>query len=369
MAGATGVRADGAGRSAGTRLRRRARRRRRAAALGEAEIGVAGAGRGLRIGAVLLLVAQGQGFLLLRRQVALIIVGIVKFVAFLSVEAGRGGIVGAPDLPIVIPPDAAQPGGGFLGWKGHEPDRRGAKFTPFLTVENLRFLARAQREAGGDEEGHRGGGGEGGRGVFGDRIGRVGHGAVEHPGVVHMAGAGFGAGAGQVEAVGFVARRLFRADQVEKGDEILRDDAGERGVGPFGRGIRHAIQSGEHRHGEPVVVAVAGDFACVHVLADHFLMAGQRTGEQIVGEARAGDEDGRVPAEAKGRAVAADAQGIGGAGGDGGGFAGGADDAGRGEGFKEEALARGAPAVDADLLRGGGEGRELAGHGKALCVK
>jgi len=78
-------------------------------------------------------------------------------------------------------------------------------------------------------------------------------------------------------------------------------------------------------------------------------MAGQRTSEQIIGEAGAGDEDGRVPAEAKGRAVAADAQGIGGAGADLRGFAGGADDAGGGEGFKEGALAGGAPAVGTNL--------------------
>jgi hypothetical protein len=44
----------------------------------------------------------------------------------------------------------------------------------------------------------------------------------------------------------------------------------------------------------------------------------------------------------------------------------GADDAGGGEGFQEEALAWRTPAVGADLLRGGGERRELAGHGKAL---
>jgi hypothetical protein len=94
-------------------------------------------------------------------------------------------------------------------------------------------------------------------------------------------------------------------------------------------------------------------------------MAGEGAGEQIVGKAGAGDEDGRVPAEAKGRAVAADAQGIGGAGADLRGFAGGADDAGGGEGFEEGALARGAPAVGADLIGGRGEGGEVLGHGKA----
>ncbi|KEQ51540.1 hypothetical protein BV95_04213 [Sphingobium chlorophenolicum] len=109
-------------------------------------------------------------------------------------------------------------------------------------------------------------------------------------------------------------------------------------------------------------MAVAGDFACIHVLADHFLMAGEGAGEQFVGQAGADDEDGRVPAEAKGRAVAADAQGIGGAGADLRGFAGRADDAGGGEGFEEGALAFRAPAVDADLLCGGGEGREVVGH-------
>ena len=163
-----------------------------------------------------------------------------------------------------------------------------------------------------------------------------------------------------------LARGWFgRAEHVEIGGEILRDDAGECGVGALRRVVGHAVEAGEHRHGEAVVVAVAGDFACVGVLADHFLMAVERTGEQFVGEARAGDEDGRVPAEAKGRAVAADAQGIGGAGGDVDGIAGRGDDAGGGEGFKEVPLPRGAPAVDAALLRGGGEGREVVGHGKA----
>src|SRR3546814_11440044 len=102
------------------------------------------------------------------------------------------------------------------------------------------------------------------------------------------------------------------------------------------------------------------------VLADHLLMAGEGAGEQIIGEAGAGDEDGSVPAQAKGRAVAADAQGIGRSRADVGGFAGGETAAGAGEGFKEGALASGAPAVGADLLRGGGEGRELAGSGTAL---
>ncbi len=89
-----------------------------------------------------------------------------------------------------------------------------------------------------------------------------------------------------------------------------------------------------------------------------------RCGEWFVGEARAGDEDGRAPAEAKGRAVAADAQSIGGAGGDGDGVAGRGDDAGGGEGFQELPLPRGAPAVGADLLGGGGEAVREGGSGR-----
>lgn len=179
--------------------------------------------------------------------------------------------------------------------------------------------------------------------------------------MVRIGGHGVGRGVG---AVGL--RLILRTEHVEIGGEILRHHAGEGGVAALRRAVGHAVEAGEHRHGEAVVVAVAGDFACVHVLADHLLMAGEGAGEQIVGEAGAGDEDGGVPAQAKGRAVAADAQGIGRARADVGGFAGGENDAGGGEGFKEGALASGAPAVGADLLRGGGEGRELAGHGKAL---
>ena len=160
---------------------------------------------------------------------------------------------------------------------------------------------------------------------------------------------------------------VLRAEHVEIGGKVLRDDAGEGGVTAFGRTVGHAVQAGEHRHGEAVVVAAAGDG--VFVFVDHFLMAGQRAGEQFVGEARAGDEDGRVPAEAKGRSVAADAQGIGGAGGDVDGVAGRGDDAGGGERFQKLPLPRGAPAVGAALVGGGGEAvrerGEVVGHGQS----
>ncbi len=211
-----------------------------------------------------------------------------------------------------------------------------------------------QRHARGDEERGGGSGREGGGGGF-DAVGwaRIGEGVF---GALRCGGVG---------GFGFVGRLFGRAEHVEIGGEILRDDAGEGGVGALRRVVGHAVEAGEHRHGEAVVVAMAGDFACVGVLADHFLMAVEGAGEQIVGEARAGDEDGRVPAEAKGRAVAADAQGIGGAGRDVDGVAGRGDDAGGGEGFKEEPLARGAPAVGADLIGGRGEGGEMVGHGQS----
>jgi len=313
------------------------------------------------IGAALRLHADGQRFLLRHGQVALIGVDVVVEVAFVAVEAGRGGIVGAPAVPFLIPPDAAQPGGGFIRREAGAFDRRdgrnGPKFTPFIEGMEGGLAALAQRHAGGDEQ--RGGGArrQSGGGLF--ERGRF----IEGGGVGQSVRGGWGSGAIRLRLICICL--ILWAEHVEIGGEILRHDAGEGGVGPRGRAVGHAVEAGEHRHGEAVVVAVAGDFACLHVLADHLLMAGQRTGEQIIGEAGAGDEDGRVPAEAKGRAVAADAQGIGGAGADLRGFAGGADDAGGGEGFEEGALAGGAPAVGADLIGGRGEGGEVVGHGKA----
>src|SRR3546814_8286922 len=74
--------------------------------------------------AALRLHAQGQRLFLCRRQVALIGVDVVEGVAFVAVEAGRRGIVGAPAVPFRIPPDAAQPGGGFLRREAGAVDRR-----------------------------------------------------------------------------------------------------------------------------------------------------------------------------------------------------------------------------------------------------
>src|SRR3546814_6045978 len=73
--------------------------------------------------AALRLHAQGQRLFLCRRQVALIGVDVVEGVAFVAVEAGRRGIVGAPAVPFRIPPDAAQPGGGFLRREAGAVDR------------------------------------------------------------------------------------------------------------------------------------------------------------------------------------------------------------------------------------------------------
>lgn len=324
----------------------------------EAEEGVAGQCGGGFIGAALGFLQQAQGFAFLWGQVALIGVYVVDVAALFTVEAGRGGVVGAPGFALLIPPCAAQAGGGFVGRKGGAIDQRGAKFTPFMGGVGIGLLSLMQRHARGYEERGGGSGREGGGGGF-DAVGQGGIGEGVS-GALRRGGVG---------GFGLFGHCFGRAEHVEIGGEILRDDAGEGGVGAFGRTVGHAVEAGEHRHGEAVVVAVAGDFACVRVFADHFLMPVERAGEQIVGEARAGDEDGRVPAKAKGRAVAADAQGIGGAGRDVDGVAGRGDDAGGGEGFKEVPLPSGAPAVGAALLRGGGEAvrerGEVVGHGQS----
>lgn len=104
-------------------------------------------------------------------------------------------------------------------------------------------------------------------------------------------------------------------------------------------------------------MAVAGDFEILFILADGFGLTDDGAGHQIIGEARAGDEDRRVPAEAKGRAVLTNAQIIGRTRRDADRFAGEADDAGGGEGFEKAALARGGPAIGAGFGRRGEGGK------------
>lgn len=187
----------------------------------------------------------------------------------------------------------------------------------------------------------------------------------------------FHAGARQADQLGLLVGLFGRADEVEIGGEILGDDAGERGVRPFGRAVGHAIEPREHRHGEAIVMAVAADFIIVGILADRLLAAHDRARQEIVGKAGAGDQDRGVPAEAKGGTVMADAQRVGRARGDAHPFAGEHDDAGGGEYLQEAPLARRAPAIDPPLRIGRGDGvrqgrrdrRKCAGHGKALSGK
>ena len=104
------------------------------AAGGEAEIGVAGAGGGVLIGAALLLVALGEGGVLLFRQVALIVVDVVDVLGLVAGEAGRRREIGAPQAEVIIIEDAAQLRRRLLRRQGGAQRREDLrrKFTPFI---------------------------------------------------------------------------------------------------------------------------------------------------------------------------------------------------------------------------------------------
>jgi hypothetical protein len=116
-------------------------------------------------------------------------------------------------------------------------------------------------------------------------------------------------GMGAQPAVG-AGRAGIAGDEIDIGLELLRDEAGG-GVGGFLRRlVGHAIEAGEHRHAEPVVDAVALDLAAVGA-RDRLDRAVERALHQRIGEAVAGVEQGRFPAEREMGAARGEAEGIG----------------------------------------------------------
>ena len=155
------------------------------------------------------------------------------------------------------------------------------------------------------------------------------------------------------------ARRAFVAiDQIEEAVELGGDEA--RGLMRRLAGVLvgEAIEAGEHRRGQAVVVAVAGDRLAVGA-GDGLDLPVDRAGEQRIGDLLARDQIGGAPAERKRRARRAPTQRIGRGLRHADQRAGRADGVALGDGFEKPALAIGRPAVIP--LRAIGERRQGGG--------
>ena len=122
--------------------------------------------------------------------------------------------------------------------------------------------------------------------------------------------------------------------------------------------VGEAIEAGEHRRSEAVVVAVAGDRLAIGA-GDGFDLPVDRAGKERVGDLLARDQIGGAPAEREPRPGRAPAQRIGRGRRHADQRAGRADGVAFGDGFEKRALPIGRPAVI--TLRAIGERRQVGG--------
>ena len=141
-------------------------------------------------------------------------------------------------------------------------------------------------------------------------------------------------------------------EQIEILLELVGDDA--RGGCVLAAVLRLAVEPGQHGHRQAIVVAMLfGDDRAVAVDGLDAAVHGAR--QELVGEAAAGEDESRFPAEMEGAAGRAVAMGVSALRAHSGGAGRVGDDSAFGKAFAEDALALGRPAVVAQPAPGLGE--------------